>query len=418
MPYQIRWVQDKSLVRICEKSRRIGLSWADAGDAALEAARVNGCSTYYIGYNRDMASQYIEDAAYWAKAYNLVASEIEEEVLQEGRDILTYKIRFSSGHKITALSSSPANLRAKKGRIIIDEAAHHADLDGLLKAAIAICMWGGRVSIVSTHHGEDNPFNQLVQRCKNGELNYSLHSIPFQEALDEGLYRRICLVTGKDWSPEGEEEWANELYDFYGVAAIEELDCIPFAANAGNVFHRDWFEVVDSVPTGGVEVRFWDLAATTNAHSCYTAGVKMRYVNGTYYVLDVIAEKVGPAEGNELIVRTAQEDGRWCRVRWELEGGSAGIRDAAHIKSLLRGFDANGVRPLGDKVTRAKPMASDAYRGKIKVLRNPWNQQYLNWLHQFPEGTVKDVVDASSGAYATLSEGSPIKSRVTTYRYS
>ena len=71
-------------------------------------------------------------------------------------DILAYRIRFASGHKIVALSSRPSNLRGKDGCAVIDEAAFHEDLPGLLKAALAFTMWGGLVRIISTHNGAHN----------------------------------------------------------------------------------------------------------------------------------------------------------------------------------------------------------------------------------------------------------------------
>jgi predicted phage terminase large subunit-like protein len=395
-------------VKICDKSRRVGLSWADAADAALLAASAEGMDTWYIGFNKEMAENYIKDVAFWAKAYGLVAGAVEEDVFEdEEKDILIYRVRFASGFNVTALSSRPANLRAKKGRIAIDEAAFHDDLEELLKAAIAILMWGGRVAIWSTHNGVDHPFNQLIEKCKIGELNYSHHKITLDDALQDGLYKRICLIQGIPWSLEGEFEWRKQLYLDYGIAATEELDCEPFQAGAGKVFNQDWFEVVDSIPESGVECRFWDLAATeadVRRDACLTSGVKMRRVGDTYYVLDMIAQQVGPAEANDLIQETAIADGRLCLVRWELEGGSAGLRDEYQLSQLLDGFDAEAVKPLGDKVTRAKPMASDTKRGNVKLLRAGWNANYLKWLHAFPDGKIKDPVDASSGCHSVLEQ--------------
>jgi len=63
---------------------------------------------------------------------------------------------------IVALSSRPSNLRGKQGNIVIDEAAFHDNLPALLKAALAIMMWGGRIRVISTHNGADNPFADLV----------------------------------------------------------------------------------------------------------------------------------------------------------------------------------------------------------------------------------------------------------------
>ncbi len=43
----------------------------------------------------------------------------------------------------------------------------------------------------------------------------------------EGLYQRIALVTGKEWTPAAEAEWRQDIIDFYGDGADEELFCVP-----------------------------------------------------------------------------------------------------------------------------------------------------------------------------------------------
>lgn len=232
LPYQQRWCADKSPVKFMEKSRRIGLSWGEAADSALEAATQAGQDTWYIGYNKDMAQEFIRDCAMWAKAYNLAAGEITEgeEIFSDGdeqKSILTYVIRFASGHRITALSSRPTNLRGKQGRVIIDEAAFHDNLGELIKAALALLIWGGCVRVISTHDGADNPFNELVEDIRAGKLPYSLHRVTFDEALAEGLYRRICLATGKEWTAAGEKDWADGIRAIYADNLDEELGCIP-----------------------------------------------------------------------------------------------------------------------------------------------------------------------------------------------
>ncbi|WP_237172075.1 hypothetical protein [Pandoraea norimbergensis] len=62
-----------------------------------------------------------------------------------------------------ALTSRPSNLRGRQGTIVIDEAAFHDQLSELLKAALAMLIWGGRVRVISTHNGTDNAFNELVK---------------------------------------------------------------------------------------------------------------------------------------------------------------------------------------------------------------------------------------------------------------
>lgn len=230
LPYQQRWVADASPVKVCEKSRRIGLSWGEAAEDALLAASESGMDVWYIGYNKDMAREFIEDCADWARFYNLAAGSLEEFVFEdddEDKHIHAFRITFASGFKVVALSSRPSNLRGKQGKVVIDEAAFHDDLDGLLKAALALLIWGGRVVVISTHDGDENPFNQLVNDIREGKKKFSLHRIDFDEALAEGLYQRICLRLGREWSPEAEQKWRQDTVDFYGDHADEELFCIP-----------------------------------------------------------------------------------------------------------------------------------------------------------------------------------------------
>lgn len=179
---------------------------------------------------------------------------------------------------------------------------------------------------------------------------------------------------------------------------------------AGKIYNRSWFEAIDILPELTHVVRFWDLAATEidyktkpGEEPCYTAGVKMgRDAQGVFYVLDVIEEFLGPAQADDRMLELARLDEQGCAVRWELEGGSAGKRDAYHLSGLLEGFDAMGVRPQGDKVTRSKPAASAAANGRVRLLRGQWNNLLLNRLHSFPDAKQKDVPDAFSGAYAYL----------------
>ncbi|EMB7756636.1 hypothetical protein VAG57_005359, partial [Serratia marcescens] len=152
MPYQQRWVADTSPLKVIEKSRRTGITWAEASDDVLTAASsapAGGMNVYYIAYNQDMTVEYIQACAMWARAFNYAASEIEEGFWEEDEDdkhIKTYTIKFpDSGFRVVALSSRPSNLRGRQGIIVIDEAAFHEQLDELLKAALAMLIWGGKV---------------------------------------------------------------------------------------------------------------------------------------------------------------------------------------------------------------------------------------------------------------------------------
>jgi phage FluMu gp28-like protein len=206
----------------------------EALGSVLEAAKnkeAGGQSTYYLSYSKEMTQQFARDCAFWAKHINAAASEVEEvAVKDEDKDITVYRIRFASGYEIWCLPSVARSLRSKQGRVIIDEAAFVEDLKELLKAAMALLMWGGCVRILSTHNGDDNLFNELVKEIREGKKKYALYKTTIDEALEQGLYQRICQVKKKPWSPEIEAEWKSTLLEQYGDDADEELFCIPVRA--------------------------------------------------------------------------------------------------------------------------------------------------------------------------------------------
>lgn len=240
LAYQQAWIADDSPLKIAEKSRRIGLTWAEAADNVLIASSEGGSNVFYISATQDMAIEYIEACAMWARHFDMAAGEIEEGIFLEGdgkdaKAIKTYKIDFpKSGKRIVALSSRPANLRGKQGVVVIDEAAFAPDLDGLLKAAMAMLMWGDKVRIISTHNGDDNPFNELINEVRAGKRGGSVHRITFTEAVDDGLFRRVCLRKGVAWTQAAEEAWVAGVRKFYGDDSAEELDVVP--AQGGGAF--------------------------------------------------------------------------------------------------------------------------------------------------------------------------------------
>lgn len=237
LPYQVAWHEDMAVTRLMEKGRRIGFTWGGWGaEAVLEAGRPGrkGMSQYYMGYNQGMAAEFIGDCATFARWFNAACSEVDvgyEQVLVENerQDILTYKIHLASGHEILALSSAPHNWRGRQGHARIDEAGHHKNLEAVVAGALAFRIWGGRISIGGTHNGEENPFNGYVRDCKAGKLPWSLHRVTFDDALRMGLYKRICLVRGLEWSPEAEIKFRAEAYADYPVVELadEELQCVP-----------------------------------------------------------------------------------------------------------------------------------------------------------------------------------------------
>lgn len=253
---QQRWVDCTDRVMLWEKSRRIGASWSTASLAVLNSSAKNGSDTLYIGYSEDMTREFIDDCAMWASKFNSVVAAVGEVMFDDTdengdtRQIKAFRIDFASGFKILALSSRPRSIRGKQGLVIIDEAAWHDDFNGLMKAALAMLIWGGRVLVLSSHNGEDNPFNILIKDTRAGKYRYKVFRTTFRDAIADGLYRRICLKQGIEWTQKGEDEFVDGVYADYGENSGEELDVIP-AKGGGVYFSRSIIEQCQdaTVPT-------------------------------------------------------------------------------------------------------------------------------------------------------------------------
>lgn len=174
---------------------------------------------------------------------------------------------------------------------------------------------------------------------------------------------------------------------------------------AGYMFRREWFEVIDRAPTPIKIVRFWDLAATEAAKGkdpAWTSGVLLSRTRTYWCVLDVARIRKGPGDVEDFIRATANKDGRHVSIYIEQEPGSSGLYVIEHFARVLKGFAVRGHRSTGSKIIRANPVSAHAERGKIKLLRGPWISDFLDELESFPGGKFKDQVDSLSGAFEVI----------------
>lgn len=222
-------------VVVYEKSRRIGATWGVGAYADLTAGAARsagGQDVLYIGYNLELAREFIDCCAMWARAFMPAAGEVGEFLFDDSLDgdsraIKAFRIDFASGFSIVALSSRPRSLRGRQGFVIFDEAAFHEELPEMLKAALALLIWGGKLLVISTHDGVGNPFNAIITEVRAGKRPWCVLRTTFDEAVKQGLYRRVCLTKGKPWSQPEEDAWVAKIRKDYGEDAGEELDCVP-----------------------------------------------------------------------------------------------------------------------------------------------------------------------------------------------
>lgn len=182
------------------------------------------------------------------------------------------------------------------------------------------------------------------------------------------------------------------------------------ARQGGSKFRREWFEVVDVLPIDCRLVRYWDLAATEPRRGSdpdWTAGGKVGLTpSGLIYIADMRHMRGTPQTVENLIKQTAALDGKSVAIHMEQEPGSSGVNTIDYYRRLLLGWAFYGVKATGSKEERANPVSSQAEAGNIKVVRGPWIGAFLDEVEAFPGGAHDDQVDALSGAFTVLTQGS------------
>lgn len=333
LPYQggaIRKAMATALL-VIEKSRRIGLTWGIAFLAALTASSIKsagGMDVYYMGYNMEMAREFIDTVGMWARSIGCAITGSGEFALPDpdkpDKFIKAFRVTFASGFEVIALPSVARALRGMQGMFIADEAAFMTDLNEILKAAMAFLMWGGRVIVISTHNGVTNAFNILLDEIKAKKRGGDTMKITFDDALADGLYERIKLVVP---SSKPKAEWIEEIRGIYGDNASEELDCIPKAG-------------------GGSWLNAEDIAKCEHAD----AGKPELYQGGLCYIGRDVARRRDYAV---IICFEMVGDVLWERERWEKVGATFAEQDAVMDDMMKRyrvvrvGIDQTG---MGEKV--------------------------------------------------------------------
>ena len=154
LPYQRAWARDTSPLRICAKSRQIGLSYVDSYDSVRKAAARGARDLWVMSRDEIQARQYIRYCKTWARVLNHAAEHYGEQVfMADGKPVTVQVLAFASKANIYALSSNPDAIVGKTGHVKLDEFALHKDQRTLYAVAKPVTQWGGTLSIISTHRG-------------------------------------------------------------------------------------------------------------------------------------------------------------------------------------------------------------------------------------------------------------------------
>lgn len=189
LPYQIRWIRDDARIKIMEKSRQIGLSWATAYRALRNAMQRPRTQIWICSRDTQQAQLFLNDCRAFADIYKLTQLSCLMDPQKGTKAVLSLK----NGSALTIVSSNINSQAGKRGSRILDEFALHEDPEGLYNIAYPGITWGGQLEIISTHRGAHNFFNRLVEeaRYQGNPKKISLHRVTLVDALEQGFLKKL-----------------------------------------------------------------------------------------------------------------------------------------------------------------------------------------------------------------------------------
>lgn len=236
------------------------------------------------------------------------------------------------------------------------------------------------------------------------------------------------------WIEDAKSEWTDELGRHEGDALwpemwprekLEQLRATMLQNNpqawdglyqqrpttrGGGEFKDDTWRYIaaDQVPHSTLrKVRIWDLASTEGGGD-WTVGMLVGMSpDGITYVLDVVRRRLGAAGVEDLVASTAAIDRPAVPIRIEQERAGSGKALVDGFARRLVGYDVAGIRPEGDKETRAAPVAAQQQRSRVVMVQAEWNKALKDECSAFPRGKHDDQVDCLSAGHGYLAVGGP-----------
>jgi phage FluMu gp28-like protein len=216
LPYQQRWVNDPSPLKIWLAARQIGKSFAIAMEAVTEALEKK-CNNLILSSSERQSKEVMQKVYSFLRYFKVRTDEViaaERETREE--------VSLPNGSRIISLPSNPDTVRGFSGNVFLDEFAFHQDTREIWRAMYPTVTRGYKVRITSTPNGKQNMFYELWARPANGPEKetapeggacggrdgFSRHRTDIHDASSEGLAVDIQALKSGMNDPDA---WAQEF---------------------------------------------------------------------------------------------------------------------------------------------------------------------------------------------------------------
>lgn len=259
--YQQKWVRDKSISKLMEKSRRVGVTYATAYERVEEhSLKGRTMDSWISSRDEPTARLFIREALKFAKILHIGAEDLGQQVIADD-GAKAHVLEFATQTRMNSLSGNPDAFAGKGGDVLLDELALRKDPRTVYGIASPTIDWGGGLAAISTHRGSANFFNTLVReiREEGNPKMWSLHRVTLEDALAQGLLYKLQRHYRKG-DPRLELDEA-EYFNFQRKRAadeetfLQEYCCVPGDDAAAFLT----YEMIDGCKYSEADEKHWGI---------------------------------------------------------------------------------------------------------------------------------------------------------------
>lgn len=230
LPYQLKWVNDKSRFKFGLWSRQTGKDFS-SGEEGVQDCIENPKTSWLIGAAGErQAMESLAKWKEWAEAYKFAIEDYVEDRESAEALIKSGTIIWQNGSRAIAVPANPNTVRGYSANVLLTEAAFIEEFDATWRAilpSITNPLRGGlkKIRLITTPNGVGNKTHELWQKNFGvAGAKWSCHKVTIHDAVAQGLPVDIEELREAIDDPEGwAQEYDCEFMDVMSVLLPYEL---------------------------------------------------------------------------------------------------------------------------------------------------------------------------------------------------
>lgn len=219
--------------------------------------------------------------------------------------------------------------------------------------------------------------------CIPGELTNEVKPTKLRDKYKDGLF----------WP----ERFTQNLLDKFKV----ELGSVGYAGQilqtptppSGNIFKKEWFQVVHELPQNATWHVKVDPAYTSKSENDPTAVMCYAWHDNFLYIRNVETVRLEFPQLVAFLKSYSHNHGLSRQSKIYIEPKASGKSIVQQLRSETGLNVLEDKSPERDKVSRANAVSAKVEAGRVKLLAGGWNQRFLAEVIQFPYAKHDDQVD-------------------------